>query len=82
MDNAEGDQVEARYDHWNAVHQRIRAQSPVQKGDLLKINEVDAFVSRETRAAAARRDRDQHPLVIARERSLVVTRAPAGAVKR
>lgn len=45
-DRAEGDQVEARYDNPNAVHRRIRAQSPVQAGDILKIDEIDAFVSR------------------------------------
>lgn len=62
VDNAEGDQVEARYDHWNAVHQRIRAQSPVQKGDLLKINDVDAFVYRLNRHPGRNVVAQQSPL--------------------
>lgn len=46
VDSAEGDQVEARYDHPNAVHRRIRAQSPVQVGDLMKKNALDDFAHR------------------------------------
>jgi hypothetical protein len=60
----------------------LRGAADADADGSLTVDEVDAFVSRETRAAAARRDREQHPLVIARERSLVVTRAPAGSVKR
>jgi hypothetical protein len=60
----------------------LRGAADADDDGALTVDEVDMFVTRETRAAAAHNDREQIPLVIARERSLVVARLPAGAAKK
>ncbi len=59
----------------------LRGAADTDRDGLMTVDEIDAYVTRETRVAAARRDREQIPLVIARERSLLVVRVPAGAAK-
>jgi hemolysin activation/secretion protein len=56
------DQVAARYDHPNRVHRRIRAQSPVQSGDLLRADLMDAFVARLNRHPGRNVVAQQSPL--------------------
>ncbi|MEP7347573.1 MAG: caspase family protein, partial [Gemmatimonadaceae bacterium] len=57
----------------------LRGSADTDGDGSMTVDEIDAFVTRETRAAAARKDREQIPLVIARERSLVVVRVPSGS---
>lgn len=61
-DKAKGDQVAARYDNPDPVHRRIRAQSPVQVGDLLNVGEVDDFVARLNRHPGRSVQAQQSPL--------------------
>lgn len=61
-DKAQGDQVSARYNNPNPVHRRIRAQSPVQVGDLLNVREVEDFVARLNRHPGRSVQAQQSPL--------------------
>ena len=61
---------------------RTVAEIDADADGSLTVDEVDTFVTRETRAAAAHTDREQVPLVIARERSLRLVRVPSAASKK
>ena len=60
----------------------LRGAADADADGSLTVDEVDTFVTRETRAAAAHTDREQVPLVIARERSLRLVRVPSAASKK
>ena len=60
----------------------LRGAADADADGSLTVDEVDTFVTRETRVAAAHTDREQVPLVIARERSLRLVRVPSAASKK
>lgn len=55
----------------------LRGEADADRNGALTVDEIDDFVRREVKRAASRRDREQLPLTIARERELVVSRRPA-----
>ena len=61
-ESATEDQVAARYDSPDRVHRRIRGQSPIQKGDLLRADRVDEFVARLNRHPGRQVRADMAPL--------------------
>lgn len=61
-ESATEDQVAARYDSPDRVHRRIRGQSPIQKGDLLRADQVDEFVARLNRHPGRQVRADMAPL--------------------
>ncbi|MFN8581794.1 MAG: caspase family protein [Gemmatimonadaceae bacterium] len=63
-------------------YQLFRGLRGAADGDgngAITVSELDAFLSAAVPAGAARRDREQRPLTIARERSLVVSRVPVAS---
>ncbi|MFN8570969.1 MAG: caspase family protein [Gemmatimonadaceae bacterium] len=58
----------------------LRGAADADRNGAITVEELNAFLAKEVRAGAARHDREQQPLTIARERSLVVSHVPgAGA---
>ncbi len=57
----------------------LRGESDANEDSILTVDEIDRFVTRETRIAASRRDREQIPLAIARDRSLPIARLLSAA---